>query len=77
MQNETASVVADLPATGYVRQNDLVGNRKQEKRGIIPFSPATLWRKVASGEFPSPVKLSVGVTAWRVEAVREWMERHS
>jgi len=55
-----------LPATGFVRQKQLVP-------GIIPFSPTTLWRKVAAGVFPKPVKLSAGVTAWRVEDIRAWM----
>lgn len=54
-----------LPETGFVRQSQL--------KGIIPFSAATLWRKVKAKEFPSPVKLSAGVTAWRVEEVRAWM----
>jgi len=57
----------ELPATGYVRLKQLVPN-------IIPFSPATLWRKVKAQTFPAPVKLSVGVTAWRVEDVRAWMQ---
>lgn len=54
-----------LPATGFVRQSKLVT--------IIPFSATTLWRKVKAKEFPAPVKLSAGVTAWRVEDVRAWM----
>lgn len=57
----------ELPATGFVRQAQLSPR-------IIPFSPATLWRKVKNGEFPQPVKLSVRVTAWRVEDIRAWME---
>lgn len=63
-----------LPATGFLRQSELVGNRKKNMRGIIPFSPTTLWRKVNAREFPQPVKLSAGVTAWRVEDVRIWMD---
>lgn len=55
-----------LPETGYIRQAQLVK--------IIPFSAATLWRKVKDGSFPSPVKLSSRVTAWRVEDIRAWME---
>lgn len=66
-------ILTDLPMTGYVRQTDLVGRPSKAIRGIIPFSPTTLWRKVRAGEFPAPVKLSAGVTAWRVEAIREWM----
>jgi prophage regulatory protein len=72
-----------LPATGFLRQTDLVGARERPanggkparpaRRGIIPFSQATLWRKVKDGTFPAPVKLSAGVTAWRVEDVRAWM----
>jgi predicted DNA-binding transcriptional regulator AlpA len=57
----------DLPRTGFVRERQLI-------RHIIPFSSATLWRKVKASEFPSPVKLSRRVTAWRVEDVRAWME---
>jgi prophage regulatory protein len=39
----------------------------------VPFSPATLWRKVRAGEFPAPVKLSERVTAWNVGDVRRWL----
>jgi predicted DNA-binding transcriptional regulator AlpA len=56
-----------LPTTGYVRQAQLLA-------GGVPFSAATLWRKVRAQTFPAPVKLSAGVTAWRVEDVRAWME---
>ncbi|MGC4062956.1 MAG: AlpA family phage regulatory protein [Aquabacterium sp.] len=57
----------NLPATGYVRQAQLIPT-------FVPFSSATLWRKVKSGEFPRPVKLSERVTAWRVEDVRHWLD---
>ena len=56
-----------LPPTGYVRQAQLLAS-------VVPFSPSTLWRKVRAQTFPAPVKLSAGVTAWRVEEVRAWME---
>ena len=56
-----------LPSTGYVRQAQLLA-------GGVPFSAATLWRKVRAQTFPAPVKLSAGVTAWRVEEVRAWIE---
>jgi prophage regulatory protein len=65
-----------LPNDGFIRQAQLVGNKDKGITGVIPFSPATLWRKVNSGDFPAPVKLSVGVTAWRVEDVRAWIESH-
>ena len=76
-----------LPATGYVRQSTVIGRpaRKPTETiparaavpGIVPFSSATLWRKVKDGTFPAPVKLSEGVTAWAVESLRDWMQSHS
>ena len=57
----------ELPTTGYLRQARLIPH-------IVPFSSATLWRKVKSGDFPKPVKLSERVTAWRWEDVRAWMQ---
>lgn len=58
---------AQRPVVGFIRQADLVP-------GMVPFSAATLWRKVKSGEFPAPVKLSARVTAWRLEDVYAWMQ---
>lgn len=56
---------------GYLRQAQLIP-------AIVPFSSATLWRKVKKGEFPAPYKLSERITAWKVEDVRAWlMSRNS
>jgi len=60
------ATIGRLPESGYLRQSQLIPI-------IVPFSSATLWRKVKSGEFPAPVKLSARITAWRVEDLREWM----
>ena len=56
-----------LPLEGFIRQSALIPN-------IVPFSAATLWRKVKSKDFPAPLKLSERVTAWRVEDVRAWLQ---
>lgn len=58
----------NLPATGFLRQSQIVGN-------IIPVGASTLWRWVATGRFPKPVKLSARVTAWRCEDVRQWLDK--
>jgi len=42
------------------------------REGKYPFSPATVWRWVANGTFPAPVRLSNGVTAWPAEAIDAW-----
>ncbi len=43
---------------------------------LLGFSKSTLWRKAGDegGEFPKPVKLSAGVTAFRVGDVRAWLK---
>ena len=52
---------------GYIRQKDLLT--------ILPFSPATLWRKVKAGTFLQPVKLSARITAWNKAEVYEWLKQ--
>lgn len=55
-----------LPDSAFVRLNQLLA-------GVLPFSASTTWRKVRSGQFPQPVKVSCQVTAWRVGDVRRWL----
>jgi predicted DNA-binding transcriptional regulator AlpA len=43
------------------------------KDGVIPVSPATIWRKVKEGTFPEPIKLGERITAWRVEDIEAWL----
>ena len=61
-------LLGTLPETGYVRRSQLIP-------AIFPFSSATLWRKVKAGTFPQPVKLGPRITAWRVDDIRELIER--
>lgn len=49
-------------AKSYSRINQVASTRGRP--GRYPVSPATIWRWVAAGHFPKPVKLSAGVTAW-------------
>lgn len=58
---------ATLSDDGFIRLNRLVPH-------IIPYSRATVWRKVQAGEFPRPVKLSERITAWRTSDIRAWIE---
>lgn len=48
--------------------------RQSKLLDVLPFSDATLWRRVGNGTFPKPKKLSEKVTAWRVEEVRAWLD---
>lgn len=66
MAKQQTHKLGELPATGYVRESQLIPH-------IIPFSSSTLWRKVKAKTFPAPCKLSARVTAWPVDSIREWM----
>jgi prophage regulatory protein len=43
------------------------------KPGLMPFSPATIWRKTKEGTFPKPVKLSERITAWHMDDIEQWL----
>jgi len=60
----------------FYRARDLVGTAKTRRagdRGILLFSPKTLWHMVREGTFPAPVQLSTKVTAWRSSDVDKWV----
>jgi len=48
--------------------------RLRQIMAVVPFSAATVWRKVRDGSFPAPVKLSERVTAWKVAEVQAWLD---
>lgn len=65
----------ELPDSAFLRESQLVQDPKRpDCAALLPFSAATLWRKVAAGTFPRPVKLSTRVTAWRVAEVRKFLK---
>lgn len=66
MRMQHQSQKSRLSTEGFVRLAQLVP-------AIIPVSPATIWRMVASGEFPPPVKLSKRIAAWRTTDVSQWI----
>jgi predicted DNA-binding transcriptional regulator AlpA len=63
-----------LPETGFLRLYQILGDAKRGVSALIPISKSTWWAGVASGLFPRPIKLSPGITVWRVEDVRELIE---
>ena len=42
--------------------------------GILPISPATLWRLVKAKKFPQPFKLSARVTVWDAAEVEAFIQ---
>ncbi|MDD5366461.1 MAG: AlpA family phage regulatory protein [Gallionellaceae bacterium] len=49
--------------------------RQQEVLTLVPFSAATLWRRVRAGTFVKPVKLGPRITAWNRGAVLAWLDQ--
>lgn len=73
---------ATLPATGYLRLSDIIGRPADPERNrpaipaLIPVSRSTWWQGCRSGKYPKPTRaLGRRITAWRVEDIRELIER--
>lgn len=56
-----------LPETGYVRLPTVLHH--------YPVGKSTWWAMVRDGRAPRPVKLSERCSAWRVEDIRQLIER--
>jgi prophage regulatory protein len=59
-----------LPKTGFVRIRQII-----KPAGPIPIGKTTWWAGVRSGRFPQPIKIGPLTTVWRVEDIRELIER--
>jgi prophage regulatory protein len=59
-----------LPETGFVRLKKILA-----PAGPIPVSKSTWWAGVKDGRYPKPVKLGRRITAWRVEDIRDLIEK--
>jgi prophage regulatory protein len=44
-----------------------------DRPGLLPVSPATLWRWVKDGKFPKPFKIGVNTTVWDKAEVDAWL----
>ncbi len=58
-----------LPETGFIRLPAVLS--------LIPVGKTTWWKGIKSGRFPKPVKLGPNMTAWRVEDIRDLIEKIS
>ncbi len=73
--NPRLSVFDQLSESAFVRESDLVRNPRRPGSTVpLPFSSATLWRKVKSQQFPQPIRFFNRITCWQVGAVRKWMQ---
>lgn len=49
----------------------------KQRVGLLPVSPATIWRWVREGKFPKPFKLGDSVTVWDSAAVEDFIAKRS
>ena len=49
----------------------------KDNPGMLPVSPATIWRWVREGRFPKPFKLSDSVTVWNADAVEAFIAQRA
>ncbi len=57
----------DLPDVALIQVRPLVNFK------VLPYSATTIWRKSRNGEFPAPIKVSRGITAWKVGDIRAYL----
>lgn len=53
------------------------GGFRPGQRGLLPVSPATWWRWVASGEAPAPFKLGANTTVWDADKVEQFIAQRA
>ena len=68
MKASAQTTFDDLPDVALIQIRALINFK------VVPYSATTIWRKSRSGEFPSPIKISAGVTAFRVGDIRGYLE---
>lgn len=59
-----------LPETGFLRLRQIIGDKKAGIPPLIPVCRSAWWGGVKSGRYPAGVKLSPGVTVWRVDEIK-------
>ena len=65
----TITAVNHLPPQGMSRASQLLP--------FLPFGSSTLWAWSKDGRFPSPVRLSPTMTAWRNADVIQWLNNQN
>lgn len=64
-----------LPAVGYIRLVDIIGDRKRGIPAIIPISQAAWYAGVKAGLYPAGILIGPRTRAWSVDSIRELIKR--
>ena len=46
----------------------------RDVRARVPYSPSSLYAKIARGEFPKPIKLGANRVAWDEDDIDAWID---
>jgi predicted DNA-binding transcriptional regulator AlpA len=57
------------------RLRGITGTKDKSVEGLLPVSPATIWRWVREGKFPKPFKLGAGTTVWDAVQVESFIAK--
>ena len=47
------------------------------RSGMLPVSPATIWRWVRDGKFPKPFKIGARTTVWDYHEIQTYIARQA
>jgi len=64
----------DLNKPGYLRLNQIIGDKKQNLPPLIPVSKTAWYDGIKHGFFPKPVKLGNRTSAWRNQDIKDLIE---
>ncbi len=66
-EDSSMSSPNSLPTTGFIRLPQILAT--------IPVGKSTWWLGCQTGRYPTPVKLSTRITAWRAQDIHALIER--
>ena len=75
-ESERSDWFDELSDSSLMRIQQIVAS-PENPSPLVKVSPSTWWRMVRTGKAPQPVKISNGITAWRVGDIRSWLENPS
>lgn len=64
-----------LKTSGFLRLNQIIGDKKRGIHPIIPVSRATFWQWCKDGRAPKPIKLGEKTTVWTCSSIAELVEK--
>ena len=67
-QGNPSTTFDALPDEALIQIRSLVSYK------VVPYSATTIWRLCRDGKFPRPIKITSGITAWKVGDIREYLK---